>query len=125
MIENALFEFYKGDTYSRDFTISGWNREITDVYFTVKENTDNKKYVLQKILNDGITIVDDTDGKSTYNIYIAATDTDHLKANTNYIFDVEILSKGNDGGIIKRTIIVGNLRVLADITRSYNERKEQ
>lgn len=124
MITNALFEFYKGDTYSRDLTIEGWNREITEIYFTVKESTDNKKYVLQKTLNKGITVMNETNDSITYNIYIAATDTDTLKVDTDYVFDIEIHTKCSDNGILKKTIIVGTFRLIADVTRTYNERKD-
>ena len=46
-MENVLFEFYRGDTYSRDFTIEGYTSPIDKVFFTVKENVEDKKPVLQ------------------------------------------------------------------------------
>ena len=37
-MEGIKFEFYRGDTYTRDFTISGYESSIDNVYFTVKES---------------------------------------------------------------------------------------
>ena len=58
-MEDVLFEFYRGDTYSRDFTIEGYTSPIDKVFFTVKENVEDKKPVLQKTLGNGITLVDE------------------------------------------------------------------
>lgn len=122
IIEDAEFEFYRGDTYSRNFSVSGWSREITEVYFTVKENLDDKHYVLQKKLNNGITVADKTDDTVVFNLLIDATDTDNLKADTDYSFDVEIHSVASTGDIIKKTIITGTLRVSASATKTCNEK---
>ena len=54
-MENVEFEFYKGRTYIRDFTIRGWTPHIDEMYFTVKENVTDKNYVLQKSLENDIT----------------------------------------------------------------------
>lgn len=121
MITNAVFEFYRGDTYSRDFTLIGWSHFIDKVYFTVKEKVEDKKAVLQKTLNKGITFVNDEEGQKTYNIMICCTDTDNMKVDYDYSFDVEIHSLGVDGDVIKRTIITGTLRLKASSTRTCNE----
>lgn len=121
MVTDAIFEFYRGDTYSRDFTLKGWGLSIDKVYFTVKEKVENKKAVLQKKLNDGITLVSDEDGVKTFNLLICCTDTEELKTDFDYVFDIEIHSYGVDGDIIKKTIITGNLRLKASSTRACNE----
>lgn len=36
MVTDALFEFYRGDTYSRDFTLTGWGLSIDKVYLLIK-----------------------------------------------------------------------------------------
>lgn len=121
MITNVLFEFYRGDTYSRDFTLSGWSLPISKVYFTVKEKVEDKNAVLQKKLGEGITLVDETEEGKTFNLNICCNDTDDLKAEYEYVFDIEIHSTGEDGAVIKRTIITGTMRLKPSSTRTCNE----
>lgn len=122
MIDNALFEFRKGDTYSRDFTISGYESEISKVFFTVKNNSSDKRYVLQKSLENGISLVSDEESIKTYNILINATDTDNMKVEYDYFFGVKIISSGVNEDEIKKTIITGTLRLKEVATQTVNER---
>ncbi len=124
MVENIVF--YLGDTYSRDITILKYTKAITDVFFTVKINDTYKKYVLQKTLNNGITLVDegtneDGDYYRTYNLNIDAIDTDNLKPDTDYTFDIEIISPGVTSTFIKKTIVTGIFKVTNATTKTYNE----
>lgn len=121
MVEGTLFEFYRGDTYSRSFSVSGWGHSIDKIFFTVKENEANKRFCLQKTLDNGITLMDTKeDGTKTYNLFICCTDTDKLKTDVDYSFDVEIHSiVAND--TIKKTIITGTLRLKASPTKTCNE----
>lgn len=121
MLENEIFEFYRGRTYSRDFTLTEWSLPVSKVYFTVKENEEYKNAVLQKTLGNGIKLVDDENGVKTYNILIDATDTDHMKADYDYVFDVTIHSEGTDGDVIKENAITGILRLKASATKTINE----
>lgn len=124
MTENI--EFYIGDTYSRDITILKYTKPITDMFFTVKINDNYKSFVLQKTLNNGITIVDegtneDGDYYRTYNLNIDATDTDNLKPDIDYTYDFEIISPGTSFASIKQTIITGIFRITNDTTKTFNE----
>lgn len=121
MIDNAIFEFRKGDTYSRDFTITDYESEISKVFFTVKSKSSDKRYVLQKTLNDGITLVSDEEGVKTYNILINATDTDDMKVDYEYFFDIEIVSPGANNDEIKQTPIIGTLILTEVATQTINE----
>lgn len=120
-MENVLFEFYRGDTYQRDFTISGWSLPISKIFFTVKEKAENKKYELQKTLNNGIVLADKTEDMETYNLTICCTDTEHMKTDFDYEFDIEIHSNGVAGDVIKRTIVTGILRLKSSSTKACNE----
>lgn len=114
-MEKINFKFIKGDTYSRGFTIEGFEQPIKQVYFTVKEKSTNKNYVIQKILTRGIEIDQETPNR--YVLTIEADDTNNLKTNFNYVFDIEIVTES-----IKRTIIGGYLRLEDwDITSKENE----
>lgn len=121
MITDAVFEFFRGDTYSRDFTLSGWGLSIDKVYFTVKEKVTDKNAVLQKKLNEGITLVSEEEGERLFNLLICCTDTDNMKTEYDYVFDIEIHSPGVNGDVIKKTIITGILRLLPSSTRTCNE----
>ena len=121
MLENEIFEFYRGRTYQRDFTISEWSLPISKVYFTVKENTEFKKPILQKTLGDGITLVDDENGIKTFSLLIDATDTDHMKTEFDYTFDIAIHSEYEDGYVVKENAITGILRLKSSATTTINE----
>lgn len=121
MITDAVFEFFRGDTYSRDFTLSGWGFSVDKVYFTVKERVTDKNAVLQKKLGEGITLVSEEEGEKLFNLLICCTDTDNMKAEYDYVFDIEIHSLGVQGEVIKKTIITGILRLLPSSTRTCNE----
>lgn len=114
-MERINFNFVKGDTYSRGFTIEGFEQPIKQVYFTVKEKSANKNYVIQKRLTKGIEL--DREIPNRYILTIEADDTNNMKTNFNYVFDVEIVTDS-----IKRTIIGGYLRLNDwDITSKENE----
>lgn len=126
-MENVLFEFHIGDTYTRDFTISGYSSEISNVFFSVKNSNTDKRTVYQLKLDEGITLTDiqyDDDGNivsRTYNILINADDTEDMKTDFDYSFDIEIVTPGDDDVDIKKTIISGILRLKSATTRKYNE----
>ena len=126
---NNNFEYYIGDTYTRDFTILGYSAEISNVFFTIKKSDNDKRYVLQKTLDDGITLTDvvyDDNGNivsRTYNILINANDTEDLKPDYEYSYDIEIVTPGAtaEDEDIKKTIIKGIFKVNNATTRVYNE----
>ena len=117
---DVLFEFYRGDTYTRDFILKGWSFTVSNVYFTVKENVENKKACLQKTLNNGIVVADETEEGMVFNLRINSTDTDKLKADYDYVFDIEVHSDMGEE-IIKKTLVTGTLRLFASATKTYNE----
>ena len=122
-MNNVIFEFYKGRTYTRDFKIVVYTDPVDEVFFTTFDNPNNKNYYLRKSLNKGITVVDEgttEDGEpyKTYNLLIEATDTDHMKTNVEYGFDIALIS-----GKVKLQVITGTL-ILDDIyTKTCNECK--
>lgn len=120
-MKDILIEFYRGDTYSRDFTITGWSLPISKIYFTVKEDIEKKSFALQKTLGNGITLVEEDEEKKTYNLTICCTDTDDMKVDTDYTFDIEIHSEGTSDMAIKKTIATGTLRLKGSATRTCNE----
>lgn len=119
-MEGIIFEFYRGDTYTRDFCISGYKSSIDNVYFTVKESEQNKFAVISKKLNEGITVVDKDEDSTTYNLLIKCTDTNDLKVNFPYVFDVEIITNTADGDI-RKTIMKGTITLKANVTQPCNE----
>lgn len=115
------FEFHKGRTYSRDFTITGFNEPINNIIFTACENMANKYFCLRKVLNEGITLVDvgeTEDGQKyqIYNLLIEATDTDHMKVDFEYGYDIVLYS-----GKMKHQLVEGTLMLQGTTTKTCNE----
>ena len=123
MIE-ANFEFRIGDTYERNLTISKYNDDIDEMYLSVKKSDDDKKVIMQKTLDNGITIVTDEtiDGVRyrTYQIMFDATDTENMKTGVEYPFDIEIVTD-KDETKLKKTIVKGYLILDSATTRVWNE----
>lgn len=118
-VKTENFSFVRGDTFSQNVTICNCLEDITEIYFTVKETYEDKNPVIQKTLTTGgITFLDKTDEETKYNILINATDTDLMKVNTEYLYDLELVS-----GTIKKTILKGTITLEADVTRTINEVK--
>ena len=125
-MQDVIFEFYIGDTYQRDFTIGGYTSDIDEVYFTVKKTQADRKPLIQKTLDNGITLVDivyTEEGsilERTYNLLVNASDTDNLTPGTEYVFDIEIVTE-TEAEPIKKTIITGTVVLNDATTRVYNE----
>ena len=127
-MEDVVFQFYIGDTYTRDITIEGYTDDIDEMFFTVKKNITDKRFVLQKTLDNGITLVDvvyEDDGTTikqrTYNLLVDASDTEGMTPELEYSFDVEILTEKDDADPLKKTIITGTVVLTNAATRIYNE----
>ena len=115
------FEFHRGRTYSRDFIVTDFNDPIEEILFTACENKANKHYCLRKSLEKGISLVDegiDENGLSykTYNLLIEATDTDHMKADAEYGYDIVLYS-----GTQKYQLIEGTIALAGTQTKTCNE----
>ena len=126
-MKDVIFEFHIGNTYSRNFMIKNYEDDIDEMYFSIKKSDDDEKTILQKTLDDGITIVDVAyaeDGTTvisrTYNLLLNADDTEGFKVGLEYPFDIKIVTnKENDD--IKLTIMNGTLTLTTVTTRKWNE----
>lgn len=114
-MNNLEWTWFRGDTCEKLIKIYGWNKEIDQVYFTIKKEDKDKDIILQKKLGNGITKVEDDEVES-YLLVINATDTDNLLTDYGYVFDIEIIS-----GTVKRTIVKGTITLTTDITQTINE----
>ena len=114
MIETK-FEFFRGDTYVRNFAIF-WDKKITNVFFTLKNTSEDKNAIIHKKLNEGINLMDINEDGNIYLLTIDADDTEYLTSNTNYYFDIVVLSEN-----IKQTAIVGTLTLKENYTRKKDE----
>lgn len=120
MIETE-FNFVRGNTYSRDFTINEYSKPIDEVYFNVKLSKADNKPVISKKIGHGITVVEETEKSKTFNLIIDSKDTDYLKSDIPYYFDLKIVTF-TDTEPIKKTIITGTMMLDEDVTRVFNER---
>ena len=123
MIETN-FEFFIGNTYERNITISNYDDDIDEMYFSVKKSDSDKRVVLQKTLDNGITLMSDETIEDvryrTYQIVIDSDDTEGMKPDVEYPFDVKIVTIKDDNEI-KETIVKGNVTLSAATTRVWNE----
>lgn len=107
----------RGDIRPVTFTIANADGtppdvEFDEIYFTVKRNYVDTKYLFQKRLTDGkIT----SEGEGVYSLVIQAEDTDGLGIGS-YVFDIEIVA----GTAIKQTT-VGTLELTNEVTFAENE----
>lgn len=119
-MEKVNIELYRGQTYQRNIVISNFKGTITKMYFTVKEDTDSKTVVLQKKINDGIKLMDvDKEGNLIYLLNLLPKDTENLKTDFNYGYDITVIADGDN--YIKEPIVMGNFRVLP----VYTTRREE
>lgn len=123
-MNDVRFEFYIGDTYERNFIIKKYTSNIDEVYFSVKKSDLDKKVILQKKLEDGITIVEDIEEngirKRTYQLLINSNDTEELTPEIEYPFDIEIVTN-EENTSLKQTIIKGVVILTTATTRIWNE----
>lgn len=116
-VKTENFSFVRGDTFSQNVTICNCMKDLTEIYFTVKETYEDKNPVIQKTLTTGgVTFLDKTEEEVKYNILVNATDTDLMKVDTDYLYDLQLVA-----GTTKKTVLKGTLRLEADVTRTINE----
>lgn len=109
-----LIEFARGDYKSLSISITGYAGKIEKIYFTVKENANSDKILLQKSLGNGIEYSEEI---KKYVLKFEPGDTDNLEMNKVYGFDFEIYAeKGN----FKRTF-VGQLHLTNEYTHMKDE----
>lgn len=120
MIETE-FNFVRGTTYSRNFNLINYNANIDEMYFTVKESEKDRTPVIKKILGNGITQLESEDENiKAYNLLIEADDTENLRVNVPYPFDIKVITY-TDGNPVKKVIIRGTITLGANITWVTNE----
>lgn len=81
------------------------------VYFTVKDSTTSNTVLIQKTLNNGITV----DENYVYHIEFNASDTDNLMFG-EYVYDIEIKN-----GDKPKTIQKGILEIESEVTHASDE----
>ena len=111
-----MIELIRGDSLSLKFQRLDANGEVItteadEVFFTIKNNTINDEYIIQKKLED---MTFDNDG--TYHITLLPGDTEEL-AYGKYVYDLEICI-GDD---YKKTISIGDFVIKEEVTFASNE----
>lgn len=109
-----LIEFPRGDYKSLSITITGYAGKIEELYFTVKENANSSKVVLQKKIGDGIEYSDEI---KKYVLKFEPSDTDNLEMNKIYGFDFEVLAEHKK---LKKTFI-GQFYLTSEYTHMKDE----
>ena len=112
-------EFPRGDTFAYGFHLVDKNKQPvdiidneTEIYFTVKKNSNISDVIFQKKLSrDEIK----NDGNGLYHTVINANDTNQLKYGT-YGYDVTLKS-----GEFVSTQIIGTITLTTEYTHKANE----
>lgn len=90
MAKNYLnLEMTKGDTLSFGVQIYDLGQNLETAYFTVKTNYDDEQYLLQKSLNNGITLDHVAGDDYYYVVRLAPADTEALELG-KYYYDLQI-----------------------------------
>ena len=101
MTETKDIIITKGDTLSFALEFEGLDQELTNVYFSCKEETSSKVYIFQKSLQNGVTKINN----STYRVRVAPDDTKNIE-NGSYFYDLQISINGDVFTILKGKFIV-------------------
>ena len=97
----------RGDTFSFDLKLSEVDESsIRSIFFTVKRKATDTDAVLQKSLEDGVSLLEGT----IYRIRVAPEDTQGV-ASGKYVYDLQI---GVENDIY--TILMGTLQITQDVT---------
>lgn len=99
------FSMVKGDTLAFGFEIEGID-EIENAFFSCKKNKDDKDYVFQRELGDGIYKAEN--GK--YGVRIPPSDTKDVEAGF-YYYDLQI-----QVNLDIFTVLIGRLEIVEEIT---------
>ena len=125
--------------------MTDYGANIDEMYFTVKESETDRIPVIKKSLNNGIfpiipdtvveeeSIDDETQEEQeesedeseesnvkSFNLIIEADDTENLKLNKPYPFDIKVITY-TDGNPVKKVIVRGTMTLSANITWKTNE----
>jgi len=105
---NYELSMVRGDTFSFDVNFSEFeDKTIDGLFFTVKRKEFDKKFIIQKSLEDGIT----TEAEYSYRVRVAPDDTRTVIPGS-YVYDLQVCI-GDD----VYTILKGNFSIQPDVTR--------
>lgn len=112
------FKYIRGDTYVRYFSINKLLfSPITEIYYTVKQDQNNKALVM-KTLGNGIDIISEDEERIHYMLTLNCHCTDRLKAETTYKHDIQVVT-----GDVKRTLMKGELYLEKEVTTTHCEKR--
>lgn len=111
-----MIEFRRGDNFFFKFHRKYPNGEkimtkSSKMWFTVKENANSKKNLIQKTLENGISFTDD----GYYHVEIKPLDTKKLKYK-KYVYDIQVENEG-----IVNTIAFDKLKINQEVTYEGGE----
>ena len=112
------FKYIRGDTYVRYFSINKLQYSpITEVFYTVKQDQNNKPLVI-KTLGNGIELLSEDENAYHYILSLNCNCTDKLKSEIKYKHDIQVVS-----GDVKKTLMKGELYLEKEVTTTYCEGK--
>lgn len=103
-------EMFKSTTLAFALEFEGITQELESAYFTVKRDLDIDEPIIQKSLNDGISVVEIADNSISYRVRVAPEDTSNVEIG-DYYYDLQISINGD-----VFTILNGTLKIKQDVT---------
>ena len=100
-------EITRGDTTAIGITVRGLDGAPMELYFSVKRSYNDKNYIIQKTLEDGII----NDGENRYVVRFESEDTETMTFG-KYVYDFEITVNNS-----RKTVLKGDFIVDPDVTR--------
>ena len=108
-----MIEFRRGDSFffkffRRDTSNEKIIQKTEKIWFTVKDNANSKKKLIQKTLDNGITF---TEKDGYYHVEIEPQDTKSMMFKKKYYYDIQVENAG-----VVTTIKLDILRLKEEIT---------
>ena len=91
----------RGDSIAFGFEIQNMEGDLTNAFFSVKENKDSVGILFQKSFGDGITKINST----TYRVRVAPEDTIDLELG-NYYYDLVVNANGDIYTLLKGVMTI-------------------
>lgn len=107
LVKNHLnLEMVRGDTLAFGIKIYKLGQMPDGIWFTCKENYDDKETLFQKTLDDGISVVEQNDdGDYYFRVNVSPTDTLSLEPK-KYYYDCVIAANGDIYTIMKGILTI-------------------
>lgn len=108
--EPIHLDMIQGDYTCGSVELTNYPMKFDKAWYTIKRNVDDKDFVVQKKLGEGIELQDRNDSRFIYTVALYPEDTENLEPGM-YSYDIRV--QINDS---KFTVMWGNINILPSVT---------